>query len=494
MQASSTDPEVLEMATQRTTGTRVIVPDVIAQDGVAGDGTTPAAVDARVAPRGSLENLSQAEIDKLLDTSHTGLYTLFRNCALAVLNSGSDTDNVKEIFERYRNFDVQILRHAWGIKLEISNAPAAAFVDGEMIRGIKEHLFAVLRDIIYTFNEIIGAGRLDQNDGASITNAVFNVLRNARLLDYKGRPNLAVCWGGHSINDTEYRYAKRVGYELGLRGLDVCTGCGPGAMKAPMKGAGVGHAKQRITHGRFIGVTEPGIIAAEPPNAIVNQLVIMPDIEKRLEAFVRLAHAIIVFPGGVGTAEEILYLLGLLLDPANSAQPLPVVLTGPRSSAAYFEQIARFVEGTLGAAAMTRLQVIIDDPPGVARALVRGLDEVRNFRRERNDSYNFNWLLRVPHDLQRPFQVTHASMRALQLRRGQPVHHLAADLRRAFSGIVTGNVKENGVAAIEELGPYELAGDADIMRLLDELLAAFVAQRRMKLPGKVYRPCYRLVA
>ena len=120
--------------------------------------------------------------------------------------------------------------------------------------------------------------------------------------------------------------------------LDVCTGCGPGAMKAPMKGAGVGHAKQRITDGRFIGVTEPGIIAAEPPNAIVNQLVIMPDIEKRLEAFVRLGHGIVVFPGGVGTAEEILYLLGVLLDPANAQQPLPVVLTGPRSSAAYFDR------------------------------------------------------------------------------------------------------------------------------------------------------------
>ena len=31
------------------------------------------------------------------------------------------------------------------------------------------------------------------------------------------------------------------------------------------------------------------------------------------------------------------------------------------------------------------------------------------------------------------------------------------------------------------------------MRLLDELLAAFVAQKRMKLAGE-YRPCYRLVA
>ena len=451
-------------------------------------------VDARVGPRGSLEILSQAEIDKLLDTSNTGLYTLFRNCALAVLNSGSESDNAKEIFEHYRNFDVQILRHAWGIKLEITNAPAAAFVDGHMIHGIKEHLFAVLRDIIYTANEIISAGRLDSQDPASITNAVFHILRNARVLDVKTRPNLVVCWGGHSIGDAEYRYAKRVGYEFGLRALDVCTGCGPGAMKAPMKGAGVGHAKQRITDGRFLGVTEPGIIAAEPPNAIVNQLVIMPDIEKRLEAFLRLGHGIVVFPGGVGTAEEILYLLGVLLDPANAQQPLPVVLTGPRASAAYFDKIARFIEGTLGVAALTRLKVIIDDPAGVARYMVHSFEQVRSFRRKQNDSYNFNWLLRVPYELQQPFQVTHASMRALELHRAQPPHRLAANLRRAFSGIVTGNVKEYGVAAIEQHGPYELAGDADIMRLLDELLTGFVAQGRMKLPGSAYRPCYRLVA
>ena len=62
----------------------------------------------------------------------------------------------------------------------------------------------------------------------------------------------------------------------------------------------------------------------------------MPDIEKRLEAFLRLAHGIIVFPGGVGTAEEILYLLGVLLDPANARQPLPVVLTGPRAERRLF--------------------------------------------------------------------------------------------------------------------------------------------------------------
>jgi predicted Rossmann-fold nucleotide-binding protein len=450
-------------------------------------------VDARVAPKGSLEHLSQQEIAKLLDSGQGGLYPLFRKCALAVLSSGSATDDARAIFEKYRGFDLRIMRRAWGIKLEIKNAPASAFVDGEMIRGLKDHLFAVLRDVVFISNEIEG-GRFDLSSSPSITNAVFHILRNARVLETQVKPNLVVCWGGHSIGRLEYDYTKRVGYELGLRGLDVCTGCGPGAMKGPMKGATIGHSKQRIVNGRYLGITEPGIIAAEPPNPIVSQLVIMPDIEKRLEAFVRVGHGIVIFPGGAGTAEEILYLLGILLDPANSAMPFPVVFTGPAHSEDYFRQIHEFIGATLGESAQSRYQVIIDDPPGVARAMVQGLAQVRDYRRRQSDSYGFNWLLNIPLEFQLPFEVTHETMRALRLARDQPVHERAANLRRVFSGIVAGNIKEYGISAIERYGPFELCGEPSIMEQLDRLLRSFVAQRRMKFTGAEYTPCYRLVA
>ena len=450
-------------------------------------------VDARVAPKGSLEYLSQQEIAKLLDSGQGGLYPLFRKCALAVLSSGSATDDARAIFEKYRDFDLRIMRRAWGIKLEIKNAPASAFVDGEMIRGLKDHLFAVLRDVVFISNEI-ESGRFDLSSSPSITNAVFHILRNARVLETQVKPNLVVCWGGHSIGRLEYDYTKKVGYELGLRGLDVCTGCGPGAMKGPMKGATIGHSKQRIVNGRYLGITEPGIIAAEPPNPIVSQLVIMPDIEKRLEAFVRVGHGIVIFPGGAGTAEEILYLLGILLDPKNSAIPFPVVFTGPAHSEDYFRQIHEFIGATLGESAQSRYQVIIDDPPGVARAMVQGLSQVRDYRRRQSDSYGFNWLLNIPLEFQLPFEVTHETMRALRLARDQPVHERAANLRRVFSGIVAGNIKEYGISAIERYGPFELCGEPSIMEQLDCLLRSFVAQRRMKFTGAEYTPCYRLVA
>jgi len=446
-------------------------------------------VHARVSPKGVLENLSQQEVDKLLDRGQGGLYPLFRRCALAVLNSGTMIDDARVIFEAYKDFELRIMRQPWGIKLEMHHAPGSAFVDGEMIRGVKEHLFAVLRDIVYTHNEIVA--RFDLHDPAGVTNAIFCILRNARVLDHKGRPDLVVCWGGHSIPREEYDYTKKVGYELGLRGFSVCTGCGPGAMKGPMKGATIGHSKQRIREGRYIGVTEPGIIAAEPPNPIVNQLVILPDIEKRLEAFVRLGHGIVVFPGGAGTAEEILYLLGILLEPANAEQKLPLVFTGPRESAGYFEQLDRFIGLVLGPEAQKRYRIIIADPAEVAREMQRGFDAVRRSRRRAGDAYNFNWLLHIPPAYQQPFDVSHSTMAGLSLSMQQPVHERAANLRRAFSGIVAGNVKEQGIRLIEKLGPFVIHADKEIAGPLDELLRAFVAQGRMKLVGE-YRPSYRI--
>ena len=55
-----------------------------------------------------------------------------------------------------------------------------------------------------------------------------------------------------------------------------------------------------------------------------------------------------------------------------------------------------------------------------------------------------------------------------------------------------GNVKEVGIRAIEEFGPYKINGDKEIMRRMDDLLQGFVAQHRMKLPGSAYIPCYEI--
>ena len=449
-------------------------------------------LDTQIAPTGRLEVLSQAEATKLLSTGHGTLHQLYRDCSLAVLNTGNRLDDAKELLERYRTFDIRIIQRPRGIKLDITNAPATAFVDGKLIVGIQEHLFSVLRDVIFVHEEISGNPRFDLSVPEGITDAIFHILRNASVLRPRTDPNVVVCWGGHSINREEYDYTKLVGYQLGLRGFDICTGCGPGAMKGPMKGAAVGHAKQRIGRGRYIGFTEPGIIAGEPPNPIVNELVILPDVEKRLEAFIRFGHAFVVFPGGAGTAEEILYVLGVLLDPRNADVPFPLIFTGPKSAEAYFRQIDAFIGDVLGPEAQRRYQIIIDDPIQVALEVQAGIKLVRNYRKHHRDAYYFDTQLKIDHELQKPFHPTHENMSKLRLHKNQPLHSLVANLRRAFSGIVAGNVKDAGIRAIEKHGKFEIQGDAAIMQRMDALLTAFVDQQRMKLTGK-YEPCYRIV-
>jgi predicted Rossmann-fold nucleotide-binding protein len=259
-----------------------------------------------------------------------------------------------------------------------------------------------------------------------------------------------------------------------------------------MKGATIGHAKQRIRNGRYIGITEPGIIAAEPPNPIVNSLVIMPDIEKRLEAFVRVGHGVVVFPGGVGTAEEILYLLGILLHPDNKNEPLPMIMTGPKSAEPYFRQIDEFIGATLGKEARARYSIIIDDPREVARRVRDSMSAVQSFRHAHGDAYYFNWRLVIPTDFQMPFEATHESMSELKIDESLPAHELAAMLRRVFSGIVSGNVREETIEQIEQQGPFTINGSAKIMGMLDKLLTSFVAQKRMKISGGDYQPCYRV--
>ena len=451
-------------------------------------------MDARVTPEGSLEILSRAEVVQLRDTGEGGLYELWRQCSHAVLYSGAESDNVKDIRHRIQDFRISIVQQERGIELALENAPESAFVDGQMIRGIREQLFSVVRDLIYIHDEVLNSDSFDLSTSEGTTNAVFHILRNARVFRADDAPRLVVCWGGHAIGREEYDYSKAVGYELGLRKLDVCTGCGSGAMKGPMKGSALGHAKQRVRTGRYLGITEPTIIAAESPNPIVNELVVMPDMEKRLEAFVRVAHTIVVFPGGVGTVEEILYILGILLSPGNESVRLPLIMTGPKSSEAYFRRLHEFLGAILGREAQARYKIIIGDPKEVATAVLGGLKGVEEFRAQNNDAYFFNWLLSIRRQFQETFEATHENMAGLDLHKDQPTHLLAVNLRRAFSGIVAGNVRESGVRLVEEFGPFELHGEPALIKSLDRLLKAFVVQRRMRVSDPSgYLPCYRIM-
>lgn len=450
-------------------------------------------------PKGSMALLTQLEADSISHTSQGDLYDLYRNCSLAVLNSGNLTDNSQELLENYQNFEINVVRNERGLKIELINPPESSLVDGEIIETLQRHLYSVLRDIVQIniykdsleqFIEHVPEGqKFSKQD--YITNGIFHILRNAGALRAGEEPSIAVCWGGHSISPEEYDYAYKVGIEMGLRKIDICTGCGPGIMEAPMRGSLTGHVLQDVSNDcRRIGLTEPSIIAAEPPNSMVSELVILPDIEKRLEAFVRLGHVLVVFPGGPGTAEELLYILGIKLCHENRHNHVPLILTGNKKSEPYFEALDKFLRNSFGDDITRYYTIIIDDPVKVATMVKKSLNDVLEHRTLVHDSYCYNWGLVIPELLQHPFSVTHENMAALNLHKDQPAWRLAANLRRAFSGIVTGNVKEYGIRQVKEKGPFVLHGDPEIIEGMEKLMRDFIHQGRILLSQRKYKPCY----
>jgi predicted Rossmann-fold nucleotide-binding protein len=451
-----------------------------------------------------LETLSPSEIEGLFKESCNEIHDLMVRCSLAVLNCGAETDDVKAVLKKHQDFALDVIRTPSGIELELLNPPGSAFVtyefvqNGEMIskpkliEGIRQHIFAVLRDLVFIKSEIERTGKFDLHTPEGITDSVFLILRNAGILEKLGHHKIIVCWGGHAISREEYNYTVEVGNQCGLRFMDIITGCGSGAMRGPMEGATIAHAKQRIKNGRYIGISEPGIIASEPPNPIVDPLVIMPDIEKRLEAFVRIGQGVVVFPGGAGTAEELTYILGILSHPNNRDVPFPLILTGPRSTKRYFEILSCFLENTLGTGITERYKIILEDPEKVAQEINNGLLEVKKYRENTGDSYYFNRNLYIPFAFQEPFVPTLEKTAELEIKRNRDISLAAATLRRVFSAIVSGNVRPDGIKTVEEHGPFPIHGEKELMAEIERLLNFFVEEGRMRLVGE-YTPSYKIL-
>src|SRR3546814_6653192 len=68
-------------------------------------------VNARIYPRGGLDILSRDEVARLRDASRGGMHDLLRRCTLAVLTTGSTSDDPRAAQELYLDFDIRSEEH-----------------------------------------------------------------------------------------------------------------------------------------------------------------------------------------------------------------------------------------------------------------------------------------------------------------------------------------------------------------------------------------------
>ena len=63
-------------------------------------------VSARITPEAGMDVLSKAEVSRLTAATTGNLYELFRRCTLAVLTTGSESDDARAVLARHDEVDV----------------------------------------------------------------------------------------------------------------------------------------------------------------------------------------------------------------------------------------------------------------------------------------------------------------------------------------------------------------------------------------------------
>ncbi|MBI2602995.1 MAG: LOG family protein [Deltaproteobacteria bacterium] len=113
-----------------------------------------------------------------------------------------------------------------------------------------------------------------------------------------------------------YKDAYELAYQLAMRGVDIVTGGGPGLMDAANKGA-----KEGGQHSRSIGL--PIALPFEVgTNAHLDVKREHRRFSSRLDEFMRISHAVVVTPGGIGTLLEFIYTWQLMQVKHIPARPI----------------------------------------------------------------------------------------------------------------------------------------------------------------------------
>lgn len=370
----------------------------------------------------------------------------------------------------------------------------------QILCGIRDFLFTRQYPIIKEPN-----GSISSN---TLTEYVFDFVKNAQVLtrrDFQSNQlGRVMIQGGHHIPDFESHHHKRMGYGLGLLGFELITGSGPGCMEDPMKGALRGYQMNGHKGKKFIGVTEDGIISGEPCNDYIDHLIVFPDIEKRLEAFIRMSRAGIMLPGGVGTFEEILTFLWIKTHPQNKDLKFPMYFCQPKQSGDFFKIILNFLEECFQKDFLKEgivryyLGDSVDkmnpdfDPRQISYDLYDEMHENRKYykaraiKNQKPLSMLWDWDLYFPEQLQTPLTITPDFVETLRFEKGMPIEELFFSLRSLSSAIVEVNVRNRKF--IDQYGQFTIKGDKAILTKLDEIFQMFAREGRMG--GREYRCPY----
>jgi uncharacterized protein (TIGR00730 family) len=187
---------------------------------------------------------------------------------------------------------------------------------------------------------------------------------------YRHRKRVSVFGSARASKDSpDYQQALAFGREIAARGFMVITGAGSGIMQAVNEGAG-----RERSFG--VNIRLPFEQEANPIVAGDSKLITFRYFFTRKLMFVKESHALVCFPGGFGTMDEVFETLTLMQTGKSSIMPI-VLLESPGGT--YWHQWQEFVHTNLA----ERNMISADDLNFccVTDDVGRACDEISDFYR-----------------------------------------------------------------------------------------------------------------
>lgn len=172
--------------------------------------------------------------------------------------------------------------------------------------------------------------------------------------------------------DPTYQTIFRLARSLAKLGVDIVTGGGPGLMEAANRGVQAAKNEQSKSYGLPIELPR----RFETPNKHLDIKSQHKRFSSRLDEFMRLSHAVIVAPGGIGTVLELMYVWQLLQ--VGMIERRPVILLGRNlwSGLIAWMREQLLGKGFIGAHDMDYVH-LVDSPKEVVEMIRTALEEYR---------------------------------------------------------------------------------------------------------------------
>ena len=159
---------------------------------------------------------------------------------------------------------------------------------------------------------------------SSMIKTTWGLIRGMLALQRIPRPRITIFGGSYGEKDSAYQQnASQLAALLARHGVSILTGGGPGIMQAANCGfASVPEVERK--HAQTLGIGVTGI--DETFHSPCASVIFMPNFFSRKLLMMHYSDAFAIFPGGIGTADELFDLLNLRKH--DVVKQAPIFLVG----------------------------------------------------------------------------------------------------------------------------------------------------------------------